>query len=374
MSHRPLRVLIASDHLASAGGLHGVAQFMLRFMPSVDPAHVRFVPVILRRRDRFAEAFEQNGVSLRFLGRGKNDPRALLDFMRIIRDERIDLLHVMNIKCDVIGRIAGIMTGRPVLVHGHDTMDVRPAFVRIVDRSLGPRTEHGIAVSRHVAEYMARRRSIPAHAIDVIYLGLDLTVFRRPTAAERAAARAKLGVSGDELVIGTLGRLDRIKGLDVLVEAAATIARRFPTMRLMMAGEGTEEQPLRAQIEQRGLADHVELIGFQDPWPFLAALDLFVMPSRSEGGGTALLEAMALGLCVVASDVGGIPELVEHEHSGLLAPVGDADTLAAACLRALESPALRAELGATAAAFVHESFSLDRTVTRITAVYDRMVG
>jgi len=371
----PLRVLIANDHLGSAGGMHGVARFMLRFIPKVDSRHVSFVPVILRARDQFAQPFEEKGIDVRFLGRSRADPRALLDFVGIIRDERIDLLHVMGIKCDVIGRIAGLLTGIPVLVHGHDALELRPGYIRVIDRWLGPRTKYSLAVSAHVRDYLSERRSIPKDAIEIVPLGLDLNEYRHVSLIERRVARAQLGVPDGELLIGSLGRLDKIKGLDVLVEAAAIMARKYPNFRLLIAGDGDEAARLEIQIGQRGLDSRVRLIGYQkSARSFLSALDLYVIPSRSEGLPTALMEAMALGLCVVASDVGGIPEIVRDENNGLLVPAENSEVLADTCLRALKDPVLREQLGEAAAVSSRETLSLARTISRVEAFYDEMVG
>jgi len=372
MTGPALRVLIANDHLGSAGGMHGVARFLLRFIPTVDPDRVIFVPVILRPRDRFAEPFDKAGIHLRFLGRGKTDPRVLLDFIRIIRRERIDLLHVMGIQCDVIGRLAGLLTGVPVLVHGHDALDSRPGYVRAIDRWLGPRTKYGLAISAHVRRYMTEHRCIPKDHIKTLFLGLELNEFSHPSEAERSAFRAQLGVSNEELLAGSLGRLDRAKGLDILLDAAAVIVKECPRFRLMIAGEGREAARLKQQIAHLGLENHVRLVGLQDPRSFLSALDLYVMPSRSEGLGTAMIEAMTLGCCVVASRVGGIPEVVRDEYSGLLVPAENSQLLAKSCLRILHDTALRARLGDAAASFSQSRLSLATTVECIEQFYNEI--
>lgn len=206
---------------------------------------------------------------------------------------------------------------------------------------------------------------------------VDTDQFRAPTAAERAAARTALGLDGRTVVLHS-GRLTPRKNVDLLLDAFARATTRVTLAEpplLVLLGDGPERAALERRAQAPDLADRVRFAGFQQDVPrWLGAADLLVLPSRLEGMPNALLEAMAVGLPVLATSIGGCVEAVVPDESGLLVPPDDVRALEEGLVRLLGDAALRARLGAGAARRVAERFTLDAVAPRYVELYRRLAG
>jgi glycosyltransferase involved in cell wall biosynthesis len=185
--------------------------------------------------------------------------------------------------------------------------------------------------------------------------------------------RAALGIATDETVVGLVARLDHwAKGHAELFQALAKVRDRYP-IRCLIIGGGRRQPEMAAMVRDLSLTPFVNFLGHRADVPdLLAALDIFVLPSHSEGISRALLEAMAAGLPVVVSNVGGSPEVVQHEIDGLLVPVKDVAALAQALIRLLSDPALAQRLGLAASQRVAGNFSLDRLGRELNEIYIKL--
>jgi glycosyltransferase involved in cell wall biosynthesis len=248
-----------------------------------------------------------------------------------------------------------------------------PRRRRLASRGLSLATDRLFAVCRDAAERFAALAGIPPERFDVLYNGVDCRRFAPND--QRAGLRRSLGFVDDELVILTVASLTPVKGHTRLLEAAAQVlagVRR--RMRFLWLGEGPERERLTARLRTLGLGGQVDLPGGSDRVPdYLAAADLFVLPSELEGMSNAILEAMASGLPVVAYAVGGNPELVDHEHTGLLCPGGDVDALAGAIGRLVRNDAERRAMGAAARRRAEQIFSLEAMLVRYADFYRHAV-
>ncbi len=371
-SKDPVRVLIGNDHLGYGDALHGVGRYLLNITTSFDRARVHPVPVILRPEPRLSQFFEERGIQIRCLGRSKNDPRALTDLVRIIREERIEVVHVQAFKADTLGRIAGRIAGVPTIIHGRDRIAERNLPMLILDRLLGPQTKHALAVSETVRQYLHKERYIPMENIDVFYHGVDLSVFAGDRPGDRDRVRAEYNLDERALVAGTTIRLHPSKGHSYLLDGVAEVVGSHPEFHLLIANEGPEEPSLRAQIERLGLQDNVTLTGsVNDVRAFLSALDVFVMPSLSEGFPNSMLEAMAMSRPIVATAVDGMGEMLSDGQNALVVPAADGPALGQALLRLCGDPELRRTLSDASLSFARD-LSIERTVERLTEIYHRV--
>lgn len=368
----PVRVLIGNDHLGYGDALHGVGRYLLNITTSFDRSRVHPVPVILRPEPRLSKFFEERGIEVRCLGRSKNDPRALTDLVRIIREERIEVVHVQAFKSDTLGRIAGRITGVPTILHGRDRIAERNLPMLVLDRLLGPQTKHALAVSETVRQYLHRERYIPMENIDVFYHGVDLSVFAGDRPGDRERVRAEYSLEDGAVVAGTSIRLHPSKGHCYLLDGVAEVVKTHPEFHLLIANEGPEEAALRAQIERLGLNENVTLTGsVKDVRAFLSALDIFVMPSLSEGFPNSMLEAMAMSRPIVATSVDGMGEMLTDGENALVVPAADGAALGEALLRLCGDEELRGALSAASLEFA-ENLSIERTVERLTEIYYRV--
>ena len=192
--------------------------------------------------------------------------------------------------------------------------------------------------------------------------------------ASRSQARRKLGFAEDEVIIGALGRLAYSNALDDLVRAMPRIRARAPKARLVIAGEGPLRDELQTLATQQGVEPQVSFLGFrQDVADVLASFDVFVQPSLWEGLSVSLTEAMAAGKAIVAPDICGNREQIQHEVTGLMVPVRDETAVVESVTRLLSDPALAKTLGENAQQTARARFSQERMVERHLAVYDSLM-
>ena len=226
-----------------------------------------------------------------------------------------------------------------------------------------------IAVSNALAEELARW-GISREKITVIYNGVD------PARFTGAAGQRKFsGVEQGRVVVGTVARLVSQKGVDLFLQAAVRLAVRFPAMRFRVVGDGPERENLFRLALRLGLQNRMVFTGHcHDIATELALMDIFVLPSLSEGMGISLLEAFAAGCVVAAARVGGVPEVVEDGITGLLVPPADGAALAAAVTELVENPEYAARLVRAAHERVREKFSLKAMLVRTGAVYEDILA
>lgn len=253
-------------------------------------------------------------------------------------------------------RMAGL---RHVVFTDHGRPHPDPFSHRVLD-GLGGRMSHRVvAVSTPLASYLASRLLIPQAVLRVIPNGIVLPQPR--TLEGRQSARLELGVPTDALVVGTIGRLDPVKAYDYLIAAFAEVKRTSPTSVssiLIVIGDGPERARLVQLADDSGAAESIRFCGWRnDAGRLLGLMDLFVLPSDSEGTSLSLLEAMASGTAVVATSVGGTPDVLGDSGAGILIPPRDHDALVSAIKVLLADPIRRESMGARGRARVEECYS-----------------
>jgi glycosyltransferase involved in cell wall biosynthesis len=290
-------------------------------------------------------------------------------FARRLRREQIDVLHSHEFTMNVFGGTAALLAGVRALstIHGRSWVVERPRRVLAyrVLRRLGIPI---VAVSEDLGGFLARGLSISRAGLGIVHNGIPLPplVPTAERAARRIEARAAIGVPAEGPLVVAVGNLYPVKDHATLVRALADI----PRARVAIAGRGEEEGRLRALASELGLAERLHLLGLRDDvHNVLAAGDVFVQSSLSEGLPLAVLEAMAASLPVVATNVGGIGEAVKDRETGYLVPAGDPVQLAGALAHVLESPDRGAALGAAGRRRVEAEFSIEVMAERYRALY-----
>lgn len=305
--------------------------------------------------------------------------RTTVDQASRLRRHRVDLFHVQNCGCEewpLAGKLAGVK--RVVgTFHVNPTVDIKKQRQRIRHRVLEFISSHSldraIAVSEATREMWVRRIGLPDARVTALHNGVDPGHFKRRLG--RRVAKAALGLPGDAVVIGGVGRLVAVKGYAHLIDAAAELANEFPDMHLVLAGDGPDRAELCRQVERAGLGARVHLQGWtSDVRAIYDALDVFVMPSLSEALPFALLEAMAHELPTVASGVGGIPEIIVNGQTGMLARPSDGTALAAVLRPLLASAELRQRMGAAGRQRVVRHFHESECVRKTIQVYREILA
>jgi L-malate glycosyltransferase len=344
----------------------GVARVVLELSNALDPSKLLVSVLSIGRHGSLFQRLEPRVQAFALFEGGRVSPRLVRRAAEILSRTRVDLLHTHDTHAGVLGLLAARIARVGCLVHtAHDLSGATPK--QLAAMRLGARSfDRLVAVSLATAARLGETLRIPKSGIRVIRNGIDLER-TRPLGA-REASRRELGLSEEELVIGSVGALRPVKNHGLLLEAAALLRRAGSPAKVLLAGTGPEEVQLRERA--RALEVSLLLPGRQrEIARTLAALDLFVLPSLEEGCSLTLMEAMACGLAVVASNVGGNPELVKDEQNGLLFETGSADGLAAALSRLARDPALRQTLGQNARGHAAASFGLVAPVQATADLY-----
>lgn len=288
---------------------------------------------------------------------------------RLVRSLQPDLLHAMHLTS--YGFLAGLCDVRPTLtsVWGTDILEApgwSPLHLFITKQALA-RADHVTATGMRLAQ--ATLRYVPRDKpVTVVPFGVDLARFQ--PAARNGARRS-------DIVAGSVARLSQEKGLDVLLRATAQLVERGVPLRVVLAGDGPERARLDRLAQQLNISSRVEFRGDvpHDRVPaVLAELDIFVLPSRAEGFGVAAVEAQAMELPVVASDVHGLPDVVDDGKSGLLVPAGDVEALAGAIGRLAADAGLRAAMGRAGRALVERRYRWEENAAQMERLYQHLLA
>ncbi|MBL7199911.1 MAG: glycosyltransferase [Anaerolineae bacterium] len=307
--------------------------------------------------------------------RNKVDLRAVFRLYELLRSRNIQILHAhmfhANLLAAVVGRIANV----PVVIATRHTVEMGGAAREWVNCVTVALCDAMVVVSNQVHELQLRQPWIDPTKLVVIPNGVPVETATCCSPESTQALRQEWGIDADVLVVGTVARLGPEKGHAYLLEAAAEVLKQVLQTRLLLVGDG----PMRSQLEGRakalGVADSIVFAGLRHDVPTILSLfDLFVLPSLWEGLPMAVLEAMAAGLPVVATAVGGTPEVVVDGVTGLLVPPGDPDALAEAIFRLLRDPDLRQRMGQAGRERVVERFSAERMVERTEQLYEQLLA
>ena len=301
-----------------------------------------------------------------------NDPKLVWDLFRLFRRERPDIVHTHAWGTLIEGWLAARLARVPVVIHGeHGTLQSKPYQLR-VQRHVWGRVDKVLSVSSRLADKLAAATGFPRSRLHVIRNGVDLARF---TSVDRAAARQSLGIPESALVIGTAGRLVAVKDQASLLDALSLLASQGTRFEALLAGEGPLQGELEAKARALGLANCVRFLGHQPEIErVFAAMDIFVLSSKSEGLSNTILEAMASGLPVVATNVGGADELVEDSRTGLLVKPESAADLAAGIAAFSADCARRRAAGDAGRRRALTEFGIQNMVNAYRDVYCRMAS
>lgn len=323
----------------------------------------RFEPVVVSVKPATGDVagwLADAGVPVRSISmRSRLDVCAARRLARLLREERVEVLHAHLVHAIHLGAKAAARAGVRVFVATiHDMQLMLEGWrLRAMRRAAGA-LDAAACVSEAARAQYVECLGAPRARTRVVPNGVDVSRFEGPF--DRGAARGSLGLAPDDLVVAALGRLRPEKGYDTALRAMVEVTKAEPRARLVIIGDGPERARLERLARRLGLGDRAAFAGQRDDVPrLLVAADCMVVPSRFEGFGLAAAEGMAAGLPVIASNVYALPELIEDGESGLLCPPDDPAALARAVLRVLRDRELARRLGDRARQRVRARFSLD---------------
>jgi glycosyltransferase involved in cell wall biosynthesis len=294
-----------------------------------------------------------------------NLPRLLA----LLKEERIDVIHAQTRVTAMLAAAASKVSGVPYVTtcHGY--------FKSHMGRSIAPLWgRRTIAISRPVIDHLTQDLGIPAERIELVPNGIDVGVFRSISVDDRDTLRKKWRL-GAGPVIGMIARLSDVKGHVYLIDAMAEVKKSYPDVKCLLLGDGPLEEALKDRAASRGVGDVVFFYPVVNRTAeVLGLFDIFVVPSVSEGLGLSAMEAMAAGLPVVASSVGGLLDLIKDGETGRLVPSKDPTALAGAIKDLLADRVAASRMGERAQAFIAANFSVEKMVAGTVGVYEKVVG
>jgi glycosyltransferase involved in cell wall biosynthesis len=368
------------------GRAHGGAGVHLLDLAKGQQDHFD-VSVAMARGSEMAGAFRAAGLRtletpISHSGRILPNLAAINRVAGLIRRERFDVIHGHTSVASAIARVASRWAGNSVTIHtlhNFASNQYMPVWKRQpalgVERLLDAVTDHYVAPTCFMAEEGVRRRIFHPENVTSISHGIDLKQIDHAAARVNPELKSLLSRSDRAPIVAFVGRLDRQKGADEFLKAAAEVVRSEPSTRFVVAGDGREKRRLVALAAQLSLDALVSFVGWQaNAYPLLAQIDLLVMPSRWEPFGLAAAEAMALRKPVVATAVDGLPEVIEDGVTGRLVAPGDPTALATGILELVRNPGLRTRMGEQGRKRVEKRFTIAGMVDAHRTLYDRLLG
>lgn len=310
-----------------------------------------------------------------------NDLTALWELVRLMRKQRYDVVHTHNSKAGILGRIAAKCSGVPIVIHTmHSCVfrypnlnKIQRRFYLILEKFAALLTDKIVTISRSLEEEFINAGVAPAGKFVTIYSGIDIEKFRRVFDAGRK--RKEFGIKPDELVVGTVARLAPGKGHKIFLQAASRVVQDVSNVKFMIVGDGPLREELVGISKELRIYEKCVFTDFRrDVEQIVSIFDVSVLASFYEGMGRVLLEAQALGRPVVATKVGGIPDIVNDGVTGILVPAGDDGALAGAVIKLLKNEALRKRMGDEAKKWADFRFSKQKMVDDIVRVYEELAG
>lgn len=371
----PLKVL----HIIGGGEFGGAEKHILNLAGAVDPRAVEITVCCLFSAP-FVEVAARAGINaLSVPMRSKADFGVVGKLAALIQGGQYDIVHTHGVRANLLGRLAARRAGKIKVittVHSLLEKDYQGIITRsannLAERSTRCLTDHFIAVSQGLKDRLVVG-GIPANTVTVIHNGILLDGIR-PSDAAGPAVKERLP-AGDGELVGIVARLHAVKGHRYFLEAAREVLRQRPQVRFLIVGDGPYRPALEKLAGGMGLKDKVIFTGFiEDIYTLMAELDLLVISSLWEGFGLTAIEAMVLGVPVVATEVGGLPEVVRHGETGLLAPPANSAALARSIAWMLDHPREAGEMAAKGGDMVRQKFTAAEMARRTVDLYRKVTG
>lgn len=308
------------------------------------------------------------------------DLKAFFDIWRIIKKYNPLIVHTHSSKAGLLGRLAAKLARVPIIIHtphGHVFFGYFGSFKTkifiILERFVSRITDKIVALTNEEKKDYIKFRIANEDKFDVIYSGIELNKFKELPFNENQNFKRELGIPENYLVVGTVGRLVPVKGPEFLIEAAKYIISKYPEVFFIFTGDGPLEQNLERQAFKSGIKDNIIFLGWRnDIAGIISVYDIFALPSLNEGMGRVLVEAMALGKPIVASNVGGIPDLVTHGKNGFLVPPKNPEKLAKYIQILIGDKEKRKKMGQAGKEMV-KNFSKEKMVEKIANLYEELL-
>ena len=358
-------------HLIETAGPGGAEKMLISLVESLDPEN--FTSMIgLLREGWLSRSLSGRGYETVILPHRRSIDFGLVrNLVSISKRRKIDVFHAHEFAMNTYGSMASALTGIPIVTTVHGRNYYGDKFRRRLAYRFVSKQSKMVTVSNDIARILTETIGIRAKNVVTIHNGVCVDRFRKEDST-RNQTRALLGLKDGQPLLGTVGNLYTVKGHIYLIKATAIIRETVPDVKTIIAGRGKLLDQLRAEVAGLGLERNIEFLGFREDIPqLMQAMDVFVLPSLSEGHPLSILEAMASQKPIVATDVGGLREVVEDGKTGFLVPRGDFESLANKIMIVLENVEFANRMAFEARKKVEKEYNLNIMVKKYVDLYDK---
>ncbi len=369
-------------HLIDSGGMYGAERMVVTLLEEMIASQFPGILGCIREHEdeipQIAREAQTRGISIQYftMKRGLN-PAGILSVPKYVKENHVSIVHAHGYKPDLFLRFLLRRSIKKIAtVHGwaKNTAGLKIKLYEYLDVGALRNMDLVIAVSQSMRSELIKLGLRKDH-LETIYNGIKFNFTLHAPQLNISILRNEYGLADNAVVIGTMGRLVAVKGHSYLIQAMPLILKEIPHCQLIIAGDGPLRSRLQDQIADLKIANHVKLMGYiKDITVFFALADIFALPSLSEGLPITLLEAMAFGKPVIASSVGGIPEVLTYESAGELIPPADANTLAQAIITLLKDKGKMNLLSKRNRKLVENQFSAKTMARQYLDMYKRLVA
>lgn len=351
----------------------GAEKQLLLLIKNLDKQ--RFLPVLIALRDgRMRQDFEEV-VEVKVIGkRWKFDPFFIWELTKVIKREKPDILHTFMFTSNTWGRIAGIITGIPVIVASERCVDLwKKWHHKLIDRILLQYTKKIIANSHSVRDFYQKTEKIPDEKIKVVYNGIEFEKIEK-VKVDFGKKKRELNLENAKWIVGTGGRFTLQKGFTYLLKAIPDVIKKFPECHFILIGDGFLMNEFKNLVKKSGIEKNVIFTGYRkDILEIFSICDLIVVPSLFEGMPNIVLEAMAIRKPVVGSYIPEIKEIMKDGENGFLVPVKTPDVISEKIIVLLQNTELRKKMGESGYETIKEKFNLKGMVEKYERIYMKLI-
>ena len=366
-------------YIITSSGIGGAERILYYTATGLDYNKYDISVCSLKKMGEIARALEKQGIAVYCLHMGDRESFwgwlssiiALIRLFPYLIRIRPTIIHSFLFRANILARIAGYLTGIPIIISSTRVMGGEKKYFHYVEMITSFMVDHYVAVSESVQRYIIDKSKISAEKISVIYNGVNIK--SQDNSCEQNP-KMPFKIEDKDRILMTVGRLHKQKGHCYLIQAVSKVRKEFPNVKLLVAGEGEEENNLKKLVKSLDLTNEVIFAGLSsDIEGILSMAELFILPSLWEGLPNVLLEAMAAGKPVVATKVGGISEIVVPGETGMLIPPRDTDALAIAIIDLLQNRLKAKDMGEAARIRAGKRFSIYKMIEKTENLYQELL-
>ncbi|KPJ58989.1 MAG: hypothetical protein AMJ42_02355 [Deltaproteobacteria bacterium DG_8] len=366
-------------YIITSTGVGGAEKILYHTVTGLDYNQYSVSICSLKEKGEIAKELEKLGIEVHCLHMANKEgfigwlisTIALLKLFSYLRRLKPTIVHSFLFRANILARIAGYLTGVPVIISSIRVMGGEKGYFHYFEGMTSFMVDHYIAVSESVKRYIVQKSKIPVEKISVIYNGVNV---RKHNSLQTQNVKAPFDIEAKDMILMTVGRLQKQKGHYYLFHAILKVRKEVAKIKLLIIGEGEEENNLKNLAESLDLTDQIIFTGLRfDVENILSMAKIFILPSLWEGMPNTLLEAMAAGRPVIATDVGGVPELVINGETGVLVPPKDSDALASAIIDLLQDELKAEKMGEVGRVRVEKIFNISKTLEKTENLYRELL-